>query len=33
MQMNTSTKSSNISISEKSENRGLKHITFLFSEA
>ena len=31
--MNTSTKFSNISISEKAKNRGLKHITFLFSEA
>ena len=30
--MNTSTKFSNISISEKAKNRGLKHITFLFSE-
>ena len=27
--MNTSTKFSNISISEKAKNRGLKHITFL----
>ena len=31
--MNTSTKFSNISISEKAKNRALKHITFLFSEA
>ena len=31
--MNTSTKLSNISISEKAKNRGLKHITLLFSEA
>ena len=31
--MNTSTKLSNISISEKAKNRGLKHIKFLFSEA
>ena len=30
--MNTSTKFSNISISEKAKNRGLKHITFLFSD-
>ena len=29
--MNTSTKFSNISISEKGKIRGLKHITFLFS--
>ena len=28
--MNTSTKFSNISISEKAKIRGLKHITFLF---
>ena len=31
--MNTSTKFSNISISERAKNRGLKHIIFLFSEA
>ena len=31
--MNTSTKFNNISISEKAKNRGLKHITFLLSEA
>ena len=30
--MNTFTKFSNISISEKAKNRGLKHIAFLFSE-
>ena len=30
--MNASAKFSNISISEKAKNRGLKHITFLFSE-
>ena len=30
--MNTSTKFINISIREKAKNRGLKHITFLFSE-
>ena len=29
--MNTSTKFNNILISEKAKNRGLKHITFLFS--
>ena len=29
--MNTSAKSSNISINEKAKSRGLKHITFLFS--
>ena len=31
--MNTSTKFSNISVSEKAKNRGLKQIKFLFSEA
>ena len=31
--MNTSTKFGNNSISEKAKNRGLKHISFLFSEA
>ena len=30
--MNTSTKFSDVSISEKAENRGLKHKTFHFSE-
>ena len=33
MEMNTSTKFSNISRSEKAKNRGLKHVTFFFSEA
>ena len=31
--MNTSIKFSNISIRENAKNRGLKHVTFLFSEA
>ena len=31
--MNTSTKLSNTSISEKGKNPGLKYIAFLFSEA
>ena len=30
--MNTSTKFSNISISEKAKNHGLKHFTLFFSE-
>ena len=31
--MNTYAKLSNISVSEKAKNHGLKHMTFLFSEA